>query len=160
MRKIERHEIEKVSKLFAEIFADYEAYRLFFPEEKKLARGIEAFFRYEIYASQLYTWVDNDFATGTRALKLAGEYLRFAEAISAKYYDPAHDAYVKNIGVAACARGQGRLHRMLDELCGDLPVYLETHDENNVAIYEHMGSHNFVSTPFQARYVRFSTRLA
>ena len=78
-------------------------------------------------------------ATGTRALKLAGEYLRFAEAISAKYYDPAHDAYVKNIGVAACARGQGRLHRMLDELCGDLPVYLETHDENNVAIYEHMG---------------------
>ena len=170
MRKIERHEIEKVSKLFAEIFADYEAYRLFFPEEKKLARGIEAFFRYEIYASQLYTWVDNDFlsaaavkcpgdrdcdpkallfnpihalsfltATGTRALKLAGEYLRFAEAISAKYYDPAHDAYVKNIGVAACARGQGRLHRMLDELCGDLPVYLETHDENNVAIYEHMG---------------------
>ena len=77
--------------------------------------------------------------TGVRAMKLAGEYLRFAEEISARYYDPRRDAYIKNVGVAPEARGQGRLHRITDELCGDLPVYLETHDENNVAIYEHMG---------------------
>ena len=28
---------------------------------------------------------------------------------------------------------------MIDELCGDSPIYLETHSEENVAIYEHMG---------------------
>lgn len=170
MRKIRQDEIGKVSRLFTEIFADYEAYRLFFLDEKKLARGIEAFFRYEIYASQEYTWVDEDLlsaaavkcpgdkdrdpqtlflnpfyairflsATGMRAVKLAGEYLRFAENISQKYYVPERDCYIKNIGVALEARGQGRLRRMIDELCGEYPIYLETHDENNVAIYEHLG---------------------
>lgn len=170
MRKIRDDEVGRISRLFTRIFAEYEAYRLFFPEEKKLLRGIEAFFRYEIYASRDYTWVDEDFlaaaavkcpgdkdhdsrlmfcnpfvalsflsATGTRALRLAGEYLKLAETVSEKYYDPRVDCYVKNIGVAPEARGQGRMHRIMDELCGDLPVYLETHDENNVAIYEHMG---------------------
>lgn len=170
MRKIREDEVGKIARLFTRIFAEYDAYRLFFPNEKKLARGMEAFFRYEVYASQEYTWVDEDFLaaaavkcpgdrdrdpkrifynpfaaisfltdTGVRAMKLAGEYLRFAEEISARYYDPRRDAYIKNVGVAPEARGQGRLHRITDELCGDLPVYLETHDENNVAIYEHMG---------------------
>ena len=55
MRKIKPSEIGKVCRLLTDIFADYEAYRLFFPDEKRLARGIEAFFRYEIYASQEYT---------------------------------------------------------------------------------------------------------
>ena len=163
MRKIREDEVGKIARLFTRIFAEYDAYRLFFPDEKKLARGMEAFFRYEVYASQEYTWVDEDFLaaaavkcpgdrdrdpkrifynpfaaisfltdTGVRAMKLAGEYLRFAEEISARYYDPRRDAYIKNVGVAPEARGQGRLRRITDELCGDLPVYLETHDENNV----------------------------
>ena len=51
MRKIRKDEIGKVSRLFTDIFAEYEAYRLFFPDEKKLAKGMEAFFRYEIFAS-------------------------------------------------------------------------------------------------------------
>ena len=170
MRLIKTDEVVKVSRLLTDIFADYEAYRLFFPEEKKMANGMEMFFRYEIYASQPYTRVDEDFlavaavkrpgdsdrnpktlflnpffacsflsATGIKAVRLAGEYIAFAEKIAEKYYNPAVDCYIKNIGVAREARGQGRLRRMIDELCGEFPVYLETHDENNVAIYEHLG---------------------
>lgn len=170
MRKIKPIEIGKVCRLLTDIFADYEAYRLFFPDEKRLARGIEAFFRYEIYASQEYTWVSDDFlsvaavkcpgdkdrdpklqflnpvfalsflsSAGIKAVRLAGEYIRFAEKIAEKYYDPDRDCYIKNIGVAPEARGQGRLRLMTDELCGDMPVYLETHDDKNVRIYEHMG---------------------
>lgn len=28
---------------------------------------------------------------------------------------------------------------MLDEICGDMPICLETHDETNVAIYQKLG---------------------
>lgn len=188
MRKIRKDEIGKVSRLFTDIFAEYEAYRLFFSDEKKLAKGMEAFFRYEIFASQDYTWVEEDFlsaaavkcpgdkdhdprllflspvytlsfftAVGAHARKLAAEYLRFAEEISSKYYDPARDAYIKNIGVALQARGQGRLRLMTDELCGDLPVYLETHDENNVTIYEHMGFRICESADFHG-YTHYAMR--
>ena len=72
MRKIKPSEIGKVCQLLTDIFADYEAYRLFFPDEKRLARGIEAFFRYEIYASQEYTWVSDDFLS-VAAVKCPGD---------------------------------------------------------------------------------------
>ena len=72
MRKIKPSEIGKVCRLLTDIFADYEAYRLFFPDEKRLARGMEAFFRYEIYASQEYTWVSDDFLS-VAAVKCPGD---------------------------------------------------------------------------------------
>ena len=72
MRKIRKDEIGKVSRLFTDIFAEYEAYRLFFPDEKKLAKGMEAFFRYEIFASQDYTWVEEDFLSAA-AVKCPGD---------------------------------------------------------------------------------------
>lgn len=171
-----------------DIFADYEAYRLFFPDERKKARGVEMFFRYELYASQPYTWVDEDFlavaavkrpgdrdrdpremfvdpffalaflgATGKGARKLAKEYIAFADAVAEKYYDPKRDCYIKNIGVAREARGQGRLRRMIDELCGDSPVYLETHDDKNVAIYEHLGFRVCEKTDFHG-YTHYAMR--
>lgn len=78
-------------------------------------------------------------ATGVKACRLASGYMRFASEFANKFYDPQTDCYIKNIGVSAEARGQGRLKSMIDELCGGSPIYLETHDENNVKIYEHLG---------------------
>lgn len=77
--------------------------------------------------------------TGAKSAKLAKEYVALSADIASRHYNPATDCYIKNIGVAAEARGQGRLRLMIDELCGDSPIYLETHSEENVAIYEHMG---------------------
>ena len=145
MRKIRPDEVKKVSKLLAQIFNGYAAYELFFPEEKKRLKGIEIFFRYEISASRNYTYVSDDFAfsffgvAGAKSAKLAKEYVALSADIASRHYNPATDCYIKNIGVAAEARGQGRLRLMIDELCGDSPIYLETHSEENVAIYEHMG---------------------
>lgn len=79
------------------------------------------------------------FWTGSKARRLAREYIKFAENIAKKYYDPKTDCYIKNIGVLECARGQGRLKKMIDELCGDDPVYLETHSDVNVEIYKKLG---------------------
>ncbi len=80
------------------------------------------------------------FATcGIKAIRLAGEYMKFAEKISARHYNPNTDSYIKNVGVAENMRGKGMLKKMLSELCGDMPIYLETHLDENVVIYEKLG---------------------
>lgn len=192
MRLIEKSEIKKVCRKFAEIFKDYEAYDIFFERdsgEKRITadtdgclesvtvcdnfrqqKKIYYFYRFEIYAAQNYTYVFDDYrgiasvkrpgdkdadvalqmlnpafaiaffaVTGIKACVLASEYMNFARAFAEKYYNPATDCYIKNIGVAKEVRGQGLLKRMINELCADMPVYLETHDANNVKIYEHLG---------------------
>lgn len=63
-----------------------------------------------------------------------------ADEVAKKYYNPKTDCYVKNIGVRKEFRGQGKLKGMLKEFCGDLPIYLETQDENDVAIYKNSAS--------------------
>ena len=170
MRKIEKNELKKACEAFADMFADYKTYSLFFSDGKTRSNGIYWFFRFEVYGAVDYTYADDDFltlacvkrpgdrsrntdilffnpffavrflaATGIKALKLGSEYLRFAEEVAKKYYNPETDCYVKNVGVAASARGQGRLRKAIDELCGDRAVYLETHSQTNVEIYRKLG---------------------
>lgn len=74
-----------------------------------------------------------------KARALAAEYFEFADRVASKYYNPDTDCYIKNIGVDKSKRGQGILTKMIDELCGDMPVFLETHLESNVAIYKKLG---------------------
>lgn len=170
MRKISKYEINKVARIFADIFSDYRAYDLFFKRDCIQKLKIKYFFIYEIYASQNYTYVYDDYSavaavkmpgdidknpkslfknpffsavfsavTGRKARKLANEYMKFADEISKKHYNPETDCYIKNIGVRKEFRGQGKLKSMLNEICGDMPIYLETHDKNNVSIYEKLG---------------------
>lgn len=78
-------------------------------------------------------------AVSRKEAKIAMEYVSFAEQVSEPFYNPETDCYIKNIGVAKASRGRGLLHTMLDEICGDMPICLETHDETNVAIYQKLG---------------------
>lgn len=77
---------------------------------------------------------------GFKQVKIAKEYVDMADEVAKKYYNPKTDCYVKNIGVRKEFRGQGKLKGMLKEFCGDLPIYLETQDENDVAIYKNSAS--------------------
>lgn len=79
------------------------------------------------------------FSTGLKSIRIGKEYMEFAENTSAEYYNPSTDCYIKNIGVIKECRGQGYLKRMIDEICGDMPVILETHLDTNVRIYEKLG---------------------
>ena len=38
--------------------------------------------------------------------------------------------------------------KALSELCGDMPIYLETHTEENVAIYRRLGFEVCAEVPF------------
>lgn len=78
-------------------------------------------------------------AVGIEQFKAACEYVKMADEAAKFHYNPHTDYYVKNIGVIKSARGQGRLKCMLNEICGDNPIYLETHDINNVEIYKKLG---------------------
>ena len=83
-----------------------------------------------------------------RNISLLKEYVAFAQGFAEKYYDPATDCDIKNIGVAKSARGKGLLRKALNELCSDMPVYLETHTQENVSLYEHLGFQLLESAPF------------
>lgn len=169
MRKIRKDEIIKISEEFTDIFRDYGAYRLFFdenalecgkrafflyevfcaaqftytdddhnviasvkrPGDKETSS--EAFFDDAVLSKQFYDAVDK------KASDLAKEYVAFNEALAKRHYDPLTDCYIKNIGVAEKARGKGLLRKTVDLLCGDKPVYLETHCRQNVDIYEKLG---------------------
>lgn len=78
-------------------------------------------------------------AVSRKEAKIAMEYVSVAEQVSEPFYNPETDCYIKNIGVAKASRGRGLLRAMLDEICGDMPICLETHDETNVAIYQKLG---------------------
>lgn len=169
MRKIKKSEIKNVSAAFTEIFSRYEAYGIFFTPDRMMRGIYYMYrYEIHCSANYTYASEDglsfasvkrpgdkdrspaslfvNPFFTcaffgaiGGASVRKAGEYIRMAEKIAEKYYNPSTDCYIKNIGVSQEARGQGRLRKMIDELCGDAPVYLETHDPKNVAIYEHLG---------------------
>ena len=47
--------------------------------------------------------------------------------------------YIKNVGVDEKARGKGLLGTAVAELCGNMPIYLETHTESKVALYGKTG---------------------
>lgn len=104
---------------------------------------------YEQFRKRLYE------VCGEKALSLACEYLSFSKKTAQKFYDPATDCYIKNVAVAEKARGKGLLKTVICELCGDMPVYLETHNDKNVAVYKKLGfsvkeSNSFHGVPFFA----------
>lgn len=169
MRKINDNEIIKISGILADMFIDYDAYRLFF-DEKRLFSGIRAFFLYEVFTAKDYTYTDGEYdvvasvklpsdkdvpsakffddpvlsreffsAVDDKTFALAEEYVDFNKNLAKRHYDPSTDCYVKNIGVKKQARGKGLLRKTLFELCGDRPTYLETHSVENVKIYEKLG---------------------
>lgn len=169
MRKMRAKEIRKVSKEFAKIFENYKTYEMFFPKRNRekgvyyFFRYEVAAARNYTYVGGDYDVLacvkrpgDRDcdpgvqfanpffaiafyFATGNFAIRLASEYMAFADRIAKKYYNPETDCYIKNIGVAERARGNGLLRKAIDGLCGARAIYLETHDINNVEIYRHLG---------------------
>lgn len=85
----------------------------------------------------------------------AQHYLEYVDLVASRHYNPETDYYIEYIGVMPQARGQGRLRKMIDEICGDAPIYLETHDESNYNIYSHLGfelveKSDFFGLPFYA----------
>ncbi|MEG2540324.1 MAG: hypothetical protein RSB59_00895 [Clostridia bacterium] len=96
-------------------------------------RNPKGMYKNPFFILAFYYW------TGKKAVALAKEYLEFCDSISDKYYVPETDCYIKNIGVDKSLRGQGKLRAMLKEFCGDSPIVLETHLEENVEIYQKLG---------------------
>lgn len=78
-------------------------------------------------------------AVGIKQFKIAVEYIKMADEVAKRHYNPHTDYYIKNIGVIESERGKGRLKKMLAEICGDNPIYLETQDDVDVAIYQKLG---------------------
>ena len=167
LRKLGSREIARAAEVFSEMFKDYSAYSEILAPER-MEKGRRALFLYEVFAASPFTYVAGEFegiasvkrpgdkerggfflspcrsieflsSVGREGIKKAAEYSRFAAEVSARHYRPDTDCYVKNIGVAESARGKGLLRAMLGELTEGMPVYLETHDEDNVAIYRHLG---------------------
>lgn len=169
MRKINKDELIKVSSELAVMFADYSAYRLFFDENSLHDGMLAFFAcevypaldftyvggDYDVIASVkkpgdrerplAELFADAKFAeffkkaVDGKALNFAKEYVKFNEALAKRHYDASTDCYIKNIGVAEKARGRGLLRKTVDELCDGLRIYLETHSEENVAIYKKLG---------------------
>lgn len=169
MRKIKEDELVGISDALADMFRNYKAYRLFFDDasvEKGIRafflyevfcaldftytvdgydviasvqtpcdkeRPSKDFFSDDALSREFFLVVDKT------AFDLAKEYVSFAHALACKYMDPRTDFYIKNIGVAERARGKGLLRKTIDILCGKSTVYLETHNEENVAIYRKLG---------------------
>ncbi len=103
------------------------------PDDKGKERSLASLFVNPFFAIPFFK------AVSLKEAKIAMEYVSFAEQVSEPFYNPEIDCYIKNIGVAKASRGRGLLHAMLDEICGDMPICLETHDETNVAIYQKLG---------------------
>jgi len=170
MRKINKSEWKKTSKIFAKIFNEYDLYDLIFKRDKNFENKISYLFAIEVCGGINYTYEFDDFkglATikkpgdidsneyscffnplftfgfiiniRIKSSKIALEYLDYAKNVSSKFYNPDTDCYIKNIGVRKDCRGQGYLRKMISEICGDMPIYLETHDVNNVEIYKKLG---------------------
>lgn len=103
------------------------------PDDKGKERSLASLFVNPFFAIPFLK------AVSRKEAKIAMEYASFAEQVSEPFYNPETDCYIKNIGVAKASRGRGLLHTMLDEICEDMPICLETHDETNVAIYQKLG---------------------
>lgn len=103
------------------------------PDDKGKERSLASLFVNPFFSIPFFKVVSR------KEAKIAMEYVSFAEQVSEPFYNPETDCYIKNIGVAKASRGRGLLHTMLDEICGDMPICLETHDETNVAIYQKLG---------------------
>lgn len=171
MRLITKKEGKKASKIFANIFNEYDLYDLIFKRDKNMEKKIYYFFSFEVFSAINFTYEFDDFKaiasikkpgdketnpykylllkpgfvlgflfwTNRKAAKIALNYMDYAEEVAKKYYNPETDCYIKNIGVVKEYRNQGYLRRMIDEICGDKPIYLETHDAKNVEIYKKLG---------------------
>ncbi len=169
MKTIEKNEIKKVSKIYTDIFSEYEAYDTLFGKRNRLKR-MYYLFVVEVFCAQKFTYKDGDFAAicsiktpsdrevdmkklfanpffdlaffanvGVKQAKIAKEYVNMADEVAKKYYNPKTDCYIKNIGVKKEFRGQGKLKMMINEICKDMPIFLETQDEADVAIYKKLG---------------------
>lgn len=184
MEKMKRSQIRKVSKIFADIFSEYEGYDILFGKDKRDLKRRYYLYRLEIYMAKDFTYIDDDFcalcsikspskiakddegnqivvgdreysakplffnpffdiaffsAVGIKQFKTALAYVDMAEDVAKRHYNPHTDYYIKNIGVIKSERGKGRLKKMLGEICGDSPIYLETQDDIDVAIYQKLG---------------------
>lgn len=178
MRKIRKDEIRKVSAEFAEMFKHYDAYKLFFDDSSlkkgtEVFFNCEVYgcfdFTYtnddmsviasikrpgdrERALTKLFLnpsfFVRFMSVTDKKARRLVREYVDMAENTAKKYYDPSTDCYIKNIGVAERARGKGLLRKTLEELCKDMPIYLETHTAENVEVYKRLGFRLLESVDF------------
>ncbi len=116
------------------IYGDFEAIcTVKKPADKQKERDMKKLFHNPFFLIPFFS------VTGLKAAKLALEYMRFTDEIAKKFYNPETDCYIKNIGVKECCRGQGILKAMIAKICGDMPIYLETHSADNVKIYRKLG---------------------
>lgn len=184
MEKMKRSQIIKVSKVYADIFSEYEGYDILFGYDKRRFKRRYYLYRLEVYMAKDFTYIDDDFsalcsikspskiqqgeegnyvivgdmeysakplffnpffgiaffsAVGIKQFKTALEYVDMAEKVAKRHYNPHTDYYIKNIGVIESERGNGKLKKMLNEICGNNPIYLETQDDIDVAIYQKLG---------------------
>lgn len=166
IRKILKKEIKLAAKKFTEFFYEYKAYDYFISSENKFFKMYNMFL-YELYPTYKFTYVFGDFE-GLCVIQKPGdedlkncykkdfiiqllniipkdelekikEYINFAKAIAAKYFDKSKDCYVRNLGVNKECRGKGIAKKMIEILSNGKNIYLETHDKNNILIYEKMG---------------------
>ena len=178
MRKLSTKEIPNACRMLAESFAEYGAYRAILDEKHfdngiywlfRYELHVSSDYNYTDGDTDVVvalkrpgdkdksdaTFFANPFraagflsAVGRRGISVAREYVAMTEETAAKFYNPDTDCYLKNIGVKKSARGKGLLRKALSELCGDMPIYLETHTEENVAIYRRLGFEVCAEVPF------------
>ncbi|MEG2450339.1 MAG: hypothetical protein RSB59_00900 [Clostridia bacterium] len=75
---------------------------------------------------------------GKNSIKVWRAYSDFSKKARAEVMQVG-DYYIKSIGVVSSARGRGLMHKMIDELCGNAGIVLETHDTRNISLYENIG---------------------
>ena len=74
------------------------------------------------------------------ALKIANNYVAFAETFEEKYYNPHTDCCIQAVCVMEKSRGDGQFFNVLKELDDGRPIFFETHTEENVKLYKYMGA--------------------
>lgn len=166
IRKINEKEINIVAKKFTEIFYDYKAYDYFITPDSKFKKMYNMFL-YELYPTYQFTYAIEEYK-GLCVMQKPGEgdisncydksfiqtiqtllskeeiyklktYINFAKNVSERFFNKHEDCYVRNLGVIKECRGQGTAKTMIDQLSEGRPVFLETHDRNNIEIYSRMG---------------------
>ena len=71
--------------------------------------------------------------------KLIFDYSDLAEKLEKKYYDPKTDNYFQLMCTKKASRSKMLFFKIIDNLDGRKPMYLETHTEKNVELYKHYG---------------------
>ena len=182
IRKITEIEIEIAAKKFTEIFYEYKAYDYFITPKNKFEKMYNMFL-YEIFPTYKFTYTiegykglcvmqkpgDEDLVDcysvefirkiktilSKQEIEKLKRYMDFAKDVSKQFFNKKEDCYVRNLGVVKDYRGQGIARKLIDELSQSRPIFLETHDKNNIEIYTNMGFEVVYEEPFEEDIIHY-----